>query len=99
MPDLLIILVFCFTNGNLARKKGLNRTNWILITIAAIVGGMFIGSFFAVLGYRGALDMKSIQTYLFNNPVKVLTFYAMEVGGGLLVRYVIDKKINPTKTD
>jgi hypothetical protein len=52
-----------------------------------------------VLGYRGALDMNSIQTYLFNNPVKVLTFYAMEVGGGLLVRYVIDKKINPTKAD
>jgi hypothetical protein len=97
MLDILIILIFCYTNGVLARKKGQNRTTWILITIAAIVGGMFIGSFFAVLGYRGKLDMASIQNYLFSNPVKVLTFYAMEIGGGLLVRYILDRKINPGK--
>ncbi len=99
MPDILIILIFCFANGKLAHNKGLNRTSWILITIAAIVGGMFVGSFLAVIGYRGALDMKSIQSYLYNNPIKILTFYAMEIGGGLLVRYAIDKKINPAKED
>jgi len=99
MLDIIIILIFCFTNARLAKQKGLNSLNWVLITIAAIVGGMFIGSFIAVLGYRGSLDMKSIQNYLFDNPVKVLTFYAMEIGGGLLVRYVLDKKINPGKED
>ncbi len=99
MPDILIILIFCLANGKLAHNKGLNRTSWILITIAAIVGGMFVGSFLAVIGYRGALDMKSIQSYLYNNPIKILTFYAMEIGGGLLVRYAIDKKINPAKED
>lgn len=95
MLDIIIIIVFCYINGNLAVKKGLNRTTWILITIAAIFGGMFIGSFFAIMGYKGGMNMTSIQEFLFANPLKVITFYAMEIGGGLLVRYVLDRKVNP----
>ncbi|OSZ78723.1 hypothetical protein CAP35_10885 [Chitinophagaceae bacterium IBVUCB1] len=94
MLDIIIIIVFCYLNGKLAKQKGLNNTTWVLITIAAIFGGMFIGSMFIALGYKGTMDMKSIQQFLFNNPLKILTFYAMEIGGGLLVRYVLDKKIS-----
>ena len=92
MLDILFFVLFCIHNSKIARSKGLNPTSWVLRTIAAMFGGIFLGSFFITIGYKGGMDIVSAQRYLFQNPLKLITLYALEIGGGLLVKFILEKK-------
>lgn len=91
MPDLILIILFCYTNNKLAKRKGKNGTIWIVRTVLAIIGAMFLGAFFIMLSYKGPMDTDSIQKFLYANPLKVITFYVCEIGGGLLIRYLLER--------
>lgn len=96
MFDILLFIIFCTQNSKLARRKGLNPRPWVWRTIAAMFGGIFLGSIVISIGYRGGMNMASMQKFLFQNPLKLATVYVLEIGGGLLVRYMLDKKPDPT---
>jgi len=99
MFDILIFILFCIYNSKLARKKGLEPTPWVWRTIGAMFLGIFIGSIFVSMGYHGARDVASMIRYFSNNPLKLLTIYALEIGGGLLVRYLIERKPDATNQE
>lgn len=91
MFDLILIVLFCYTNNKLAKRKGKNGTTWIIRTVLAMIGAMFIGAFFIMLSYKGPMDTKAIQTFLSSNPLKVITFYVCEIGGGLFIRFLLER--------
>lgn len=96
MLDILLFILFCIQNGKLATRKGLSSRKWIWITIGAMFGSMFLASMIISLGYKGKMDIISMQKFLFQNPIKIITMYAMEIGGGLLVRYILHQKPDAT---
>jgi hypothetical protein len=90
--DILLFILFCILNSKLAKKKGLKPTPWVFRTIGAMLGGIVVGSFIVPIGYKGTMDVASMQRFLFNNPLKLITLYALEVSGGLLIRYILEQK-------
>jgi hypothetical protein len=99
MLDILLFILFCIQNGKLATRKGLSSRKWIWITVGAMFGGMFVGSIFVSVGYKGPMDIVNMQKFLFQNPLKIVTMYALEIGGGLLVRYILEKKPDATSQE
>jgi hypothetical protein len=97
--ELILFTAFSYSNSKLAQRKGLTSLPWVLRTIGAIFLGMFIGAIFISAQYKGALDIANLQKFLFKNPLLIITYYACAVGGGLLVRYLLDKKPNPTNQE
>lgn len=98
MLDIILFILFATSNSRIARRKGLSPAPWVLITIVAMVTGMFIGAFIVMLTYRGPLQIGSVQKFLLDNPLKVITFYVLEAGGALLVRYILERRTDPTDT-
>lgn len=99
MLDILFFILFSIHNSKIARRKGLSTTPWVLRTIAAMFGGIFLGSFIISIGYKGQMDIVSMQKFLFQNPLKLLTLYVLEVGGGLLVKFILEKKPDATSQE
>lgn len=97
--DILVFVLFSILNGKLAKKKGLRQGPWIWRTIGAMFAGAFLGSMIISAGYKGSIDVASMQKFLSDNPLKVITMYMLEIGGGLLVRYILEKKPDATSQE
>lgn len=91
MLDIILFVLFSVMNSRLAKKKGLNPTSWVLRTIGAMIAGIFLGAFIFLITYQGSRDFQSVQNFMLHNPLKMLNIYALEIGGGLLVRYLIER--------
>ena len=92
MPDLILFIIFAYSNSKIAKRKGLSPGLWIFMTAVSMLTAMFLGAFIVMLTYKGTLQVASVQRFLLDNPLKVLTFYACEAGGGLLIRYVLERR-------
>jgi hypothetical protein len=90
--DIILFVFFAYSNSKIARRKGLSPALWVFMTIVTMITAMFVGAFIVMLTYRGAIQVASVQRFLMNNPLKILTFYACEAGGGLLIRYVLERR-------
>lgn len=96
---IFFFILFCVLNARLARKKGLTQGKWIWRTIAAMFGGIFLGSLMVAVSYKGPADMVSLEKYLSVNPLKEITIFMLMIGGGLLVRYILEKKPDATSQE
>jgi len=94
--DIIFFIAFAYFNSKLARRKGLPSGRWGLFTVLAMLGGILIGSMVIYSTYRGPVDFNSVQSFLMQNPLKVFTVYALEIGGALLIRYIIERKPGTT---
>ena len=89
----LLVLVVCgIVNGRLAKRLGISISYWVLMTILGTIAGFFITAVFVAINYKGTANMKEVQDFFTNNPLKMLTMLAGGVGGVLLVRYIMEHK-------
>jgi hypothetical protein len=94
--DIIFFIAFAYFNSKLARRKGLPSSRWALFTVLAMLGGIFLGAMVIYSTYHGPVDYNSVQSFLMHNPLKIFTVYALEIGGALLIRYIIERKPGPT---
>ena len=89
---ILIFVVFGILNGRLALRLGLKVPFWVLMTILGTIGGFFVTAIVVAINYKGTANVKEVQDFFTNNPLKMLTMLAGGVGGALLVRYIMEHK-------
>lgn len=104
MIDILLFSLFIYlvySNGSLARKLGKNGIVWGLITFLGFMGGNFIGSLI-VMGffYKGDWgDIRAWIKFLLDNPAKQWLITACALGGGIFIRYILEREKPALKKD
>jgi hypothetical protein len=92
MLSIIATLVFTFTNGQLARKKGKSPVAWGFLTVLAYFIALFLCSiFYLLMVYKGPQTPEAIQATLSQNPLTQLLLELLGIGGPLLVRYILER--------
>jgi|GEM_PF-2633091 hypothetical protein len=97
MIDLILLALFVYlvySNGSLAKKLGKNGIVWGLITFLGFMGGNLVGSLIVMsLFYKGTIgDVHAWIQFLMDNPSKQWLISACALGGGVLIRYILERK-------
>ncbi|MEO6831605.1 MAG: hypothetical protein ABI378_04860 [Chitinophagaceae bacterium] len=97
MLILFLLGILIYSNIRIAKKKGLNPLLWGVITfIAFFLSYALLGSIYIAAIYKGPVTRDALEVYLTKEPMAVLILTTIGVGGVLLVRYILEKKKNPT---
>jgi uncharacterized membrane protein YadS len=95
----VVLVLSVYLNSRLATKRGLNPFLWGLISLFAFfVGFVLLGSFYAVIFYKGPLNNEAVQAWIKNSPLITAMMTMLGVGGTLIVRYILERK-PPAKQD
>jgi hypothetical protein len=110
---LLIMAVATWRNSVLAKQKEQNVFAWGVYTILACFAGVFLGMVVGALTYsRDVQDItklniadeklmnalaQQLAQYMSNNLLAEVTLDVLAIGGGLLVRYLLERK--PSKKE
>lgn len=102
MLDTLLLFILIYTNSRLATKRGRNSIAWGIITLVGylIIGGL-AGAIYLLFSYKGAINQQAVQDYVIKaqqDPIKHITIVMLGVGGGLLMRFILEK-LPPLKTN
>lgn len=93
--DFLVLFILIFTNGRIARRKGRNVFGWSALTFAAfIIVETICGVIYVAATYKGAMTPQAVRDYMLQiqqQPIKVVTLLLFGVGGGLLIRFILEK--------
>lgn len=95
MLDTVLLFILIFSNSRLATKRGRNSLAWGIITLVGylIIGGL-AGAIYLLFGYKGDINPLAVQEYVLKaqqDPIKHITIVMLGVGGGLLIRFILEK--------
>jgi hypothetical protein len=92
--DIILLIIACFWISRRAKENGLNPTNWVLRLIGVyvvfeITGVLISFSITGVDASGGYSQLQKVMAALFG--------FVCAVGGFLLIKYNLDKKIAQKK--
>ena len=87
--EIIALIFFCKSNGQLALQKGLRPNNWKLYTVLAWLAAEFVGCVLGLLMF-GQADLAKIDKPAFFQISLTALFCAF--GGYLIVKYTLEQK-------
>ncbi len=97
--EILFLFAIVFANARTAIQKGKSSLLWGLITfITFMLTYALVSTVFVLLTYRGPLTPEGLQGYiagLQGNLLKSITLAMFGLGGGLIIRYVLQRMPTP----
>ncbi len=94
--EIIALVFFCKSNGQLALRKGLKPNNWKLYTVLAWLAAEFVGCALGLLMF-GQNDVTKIDKPAFFQISLIALFCAF--GGYLIIKYTLEQKPDTVDDD
>jgi hypothetical protein len=97
MIGVFLIALLAVYNARLAKRIGLSGFGWGVLTVLSFIfTESILGAFLVAMKYKGNIaeltDPEKMKVFIENNSIIYWSMLAFGVGGGLLVRYILEKK-------
>jgi len=100
MLEIIFLVLFIYTNGKLAERKGKNVLAWRFLTFLAVFSFEMIASGIVISrSYHGPMEQVALVKFIYSNPFTVLVILLAGIGGGLLIRFILEKQPDHRSND
>lgn len=93
--DIIAIVLLVIFNTQLAKKKNHSAGLWAFLTVVGyLVVGTMLTFVYLILTFKGKFEMEEVRQYVLqvqSDPLKALLITLFGVGGGLLIRFILEK--------
>ena len=98
MLDVFIIALMAAYNARLAKRAGQNGLLWGFLTVLSfVVVEVFAGTILLISKYKGPIadltNPETMQKFVQGNMLMYWTMLAFGIGGGLLIRFILERML------
>lgn len=100
--EIIPLILITWFNMKLAKQKNHNQLLWAFLTVIGyFLIGFFLTTIYILLIYKGPMEQEAMQAFVFNlknEPLKLMLITLFMVGGGLLMRFILERiPANPSR--